>query len=137
MKYLVDTDWVINHLNGFEAFSRKLEELALEGLAISLISVAEVYQGIYGGRRPEQREETFQSFLAQNVTLLNLDEQICKIFGREQARLRRLGMRVEDMDILIAATALRHGLIVLTNNAQHFRRVQGLEIISLQQNGEN
>lgn len=42
MKYLSDTDWVINHLNGLEAFSRKLDEFALEGLAISIISVAEV-----------------------------------------------------------------------------------------------
>ena len=40
-------------------------------------------------------------------------------------------MRVEDMDILIAATAMRHGLIMLTNNAQHFHRVEGLEIISI------
>lgn len=131
MKYLADTDWIINHLNGIAAFSRKLEEFALEGLAVSIISVAEVYQGIYGGRRPEQNEETFRDFLAQGVTILNLDEETCKIFAREQVRLRRLGMRVEDMDILIAATALRYGLIVLTNNAQHFHRVEGLEIISI------
>ena len=131
MKYLADTDWIINHLNGIEAFSLKLEEFALEGLAISIISVAEVYQGIYGGRRPEQNEETFRKFLAQGVTMLNLDEETCKTFAREQVRLRRLGMRVEDMDILIAATALRHGLIVLTNNAQHFHRVERLEIISI------
>ena len=69
--------------------------------------------------------------MAQDVTILNLDEETCKIFAREQVRLRRLGMRVEDMDILIAATALRHRLIVLTNNAQHFHRVEGLEIISI------
>lgn len=137
MKYLADTDWIINHLNGFEAFSRKLEEFALEGLAVSIISVAEVYQGIYGRRRQEQNEEAFREFLAQDITILNLDEETCKIFGREQARLRRGGMRVEDMDILIAATALQHSLIVLTNNAQHFRRVEGLEIISIQQNGES
>ena len=131
MKYLADTDWIINHLNGIEAFSLKLEEFALEGLAISIISVAEVYQGIYGGRRPEQNEEMFRKFLTQGVTMLNLDEETCKIFAREQVRLRRLGMRVEDMDILIAATALRRGLIVLTNNAQHFHRVERLEIISI------
>lgn len=131
MKYLADTDWVINHLNGIEAFSQKLEELALEGLAISIISVAEVYQGIYGGRRPEQDEEIFREFLARDVTILNLDEETCRIFAREQVRLQRRGMRVEDMDILIAATALRHGLIVLTNNAQHFNRIEGLEIIPI------
>lgn len=63
MRYLADTDWVINHFNGIEAFSRKLEEFAIEGLAVSIISVAEVYQGIYGGRRPEHSEEIFREFL--------------------------------------------------------------------------
>ena len=38
MKYLADTDWIINHLNGIEAFSQKLEEFALEGLAIKKLS---------------------------------------------------------------------------------------------------
>ena len=131
MKYLVDTDWIINHLNVIETFSLKLEEFSVEGLAVSIISVAEVYQGIYGGRRPEQDEAMFQEFLAWNVTILNLDMETCRIFAREQVRLRLLGMRIEDMDTLIAATALRHGLVVLTNNAQHFHRVEGLEILSI------
>lgn len=74
---------------------------------------------------------SFREFLARDLTVLNLDEETCRIFAREQVRLQRQGMRVEDMDILIAATALRHGLIVLTNNAQHFGRVEGLEIISI------
>ena len=65
------------------------------------------------------------------MTILNLDEETCRIFAREQVRLQRQGMRVEDMDILIAATALRHELIVLTNNAQHFSRIERLEIISI------
>ena len=35
------------------------------------------------------------------------------------------------MDLLIGATALRHGLTVLTNNSNHFRRIAGLRIESL------
>lgn len=36
MKYLIDTDWLIDHLNGVEKVRSKLEELAPEGLVISL-----------------------------------------------------------------------------------------------------
>ncbi len=34
MKYLIDTDWLIDHLSGVEKVKDKSEELAPEGLAI-------------------------------------------------------------------------------------------------------
>ena len=47
MKYLIDTDWVIDHPSGIEKVEKKLEELAPEGLALSIVSVAEVYEGVF------------------------------------------------------------------------------------------
>jgi len=44
MKYLIDTDWVINHLKGESRVVAKLEELVPEGVAISVISLAELYE---------------------------------------------------------------------------------------------
>ena len=35
------------------------------------------------------------------------------------------------MDMLIGATAIRHGLTLLTNNRRHFERLRGLNIISV------
>ena len=63
--------------------------------------------------------------------LLELDEETCRIFGRERARLRSAGMLIGDMDLLIGATALRHGLTLLTNNRRHFERIEGLAIESV------
>jgi tRNA(fMet)-specific endonuclease VapC len=40
-------------------------------------------------------------------------------------------MIIGDMDLLIAATALQHGLTLLTNNRSHFERLEGLTIASL------
>ena len=40
MKYLIDTDWIIDHLNGQEKVKKELEELAPEGLALSILSLA-------------------------------------------------------------------------------------------------
>ena len=42
--------------------------------------------------------------------------------------LRRAGKLVEDADILIAATALKHGMVVVTDNTQHFKRIKGLKV---------
>jgi tRNA(fMet)-specific endonuclease VapC len=47
MTYLIDTDWVIDHLNHVERVTRRLEELAPGGLALSSISLAELYEGVF------------------------------------------------------------------------------------------
>jgi predicted nucleic acid-binding protein len=52
MTYLIDTDWVIDHLNHIERVMRRLEELAPAGLALSIISLAELYEGVYYSRDP-------------------------------------------------------------------------------------
>ena len=132
MKYLVDTDWAINHLRKEAAFSQKLTELKPDGLALSVISQAEIYEGIYSSRDPERDEAEFRDLLNQGVRILSIDEEICRLFAQERMRLRRQGTRIDDMDLFIAATALRHGLILLSNNRRHFGVVEGLEFISLQ-----
>lgn len=42
------------------------------------------------------------------------------------ADLRRRGALIGDADILIASTALEHGLELVTNNTKHFANVSGL-----------
>jgi len=50
--YLIDTDWIIDHFNKVEKVTKKLEELTAQGLALSIISLAELYEGIYYSRDP-------------------------------------------------------------------------------------
>ena len=44
---LLDTDWVIDHFNGIAAITRRIEELRPLGLALSVISLAELYEGVH------------------------------------------------------------------------------------------
>jgi tRNA(fMet)-specific endonuclease VapC len=46
------------------------------------------------------------------------------------ALLHQEGQLISDADILIAATALRHNLVMVTENVDHFRRIPGLRIES-------
>jgi len=131
MTYLVDTDWVIDHLRQVETTTKKLEELAPEGLALSIVSLAELYEGVYYSRNPEQSEAILKSFLSPELEVLGIDEETSQIFGRERGRLRPQGRSIGDMDLFIAATALRHNLTLLSNNRRHFELVHGLEIISI------
>jgi tRNA(fMet)-specific endonuclease VapC len=130
IRYLIDTDWVIDHLNAIEGVVNRLKELRPQGLALSVISLAELSEGVQYSRSPEQSQQALNAFL-EDVSVLGIDEEVCDIFGRERGRLRKAGQLISDFDLLIAATGLHYGLTVLTNNRTHFERVEGLHIESI------
>ncbi len=129
MQYLLDTNWAIDYLNQIERVVRRVEELDPEGIGISIISLAELYEGVFYSRRPEDDERELRNFL-QGIEIVDVDDEICRIFAIERGRLRAAGAIIGDFDIMIGATAKRHGLTLLTNNRRHFERMQGLNIIS-------
>lgn len=130
MSNLLDTDWAIHYLNGNPQVMRRLDSLRPDGISISIVSMAELYEGIVNSSNPENDERELADFL-RSFPLLNLNLSICRIFGRERARLRAAGTPIQDMDLLIGATALYHGLTMLSNNRRHFGRLPGLNIVSV------
>jgi predicted nucleic acid-binding protein len=77
VKYLVDTDWIVPALKGRPDAQSLLTSLAQDGLAISLISYGEIYEGIYDGRDPKRHEQVFRLFL-RGVVVLPLNKSIVK-----------------------------------------------------------
>ncbi|TAM80965.1 MAG: type II toxin-antitoxin system VapC family toxin [Acidobacteria bacterium] len=128
--YLVDTDWAINHLNGQERTRQRLEELVASGLWFSTISLAEVYEGIYYSNNPAGNEKSLVEFL-QDVTVISVDEETSRLFGKERGHLRSVGQMISDFDLMIGVTALQHNFTLLTNNRRHFENIEGLRIESL------
>jgi tRNA(fMet)-specific endonuclease VapC len=127
VSYLIDTDWVVEHLKGRAPAVEVLPRLAPEGLAISLITVGEVYEGVYFSHDPHGQEAGFRRFL-RGVQVLPLHQAIMRRFARLRGELRRQGRRIGDSDLLIAATALHYDRILVTHNLEHFRRIPGLQL---------
>ena len=130
MRYLVDTDWAIDHLHRVSRVVLRLEELAPEGLGLSIISLAELYDGVLGSGNPQRDEQFLRTFLSA-VEIVHLDDSTCRIFAGERGRLRAAGTLISDFDLLIGATAIQHNLTLLTNNRRHFERMPDLNIISV------
>ena len=126
---MVDSDWAIDYMHGIEEVVQSLDELAPQGVGLSIISVAELYDGVVGARDPQRADEELQKFL-DNVEVVPLNEPVCRIFAEERVRLRTSGNRIADLDLLIGTTAIYHRLTLLTNNGRRFERMQGLNIIS-------
>ncbi|HGE71292.1 TPA: type II toxin-antitoxin system VapC family toxin [Candidatus Poribacteria bacterium] len=130
ISYLIDTDWVVSNLNGVERVRTKLLELEPYGLGISIISLAELYEGVYYSRDPEVSMERLRDFL-KGIAVLEIDDGICRVFGQQRGLLRRRGLLIGDLDVMIAATCIYHQIPLCTNNIEHFKRIDGLEIISI------
>ena len=130
MSNLLDTDWAINYMNRMPQTLRRVSELRPQGIAISIITVAELYEGVLNGYEPEHAEKELLDFL-RTFPIIELTVPICRIFGSERARLRAAGTPIHDLDLLIGATAIHHNLTLLTNNRRHFGRLPGLNIISV------
>ena len=126
----MDTDWAIDYLHRANRTVRRLEELLPDGVGLSVVSLAELYEGLARSRNPDADSEALRLFL-EAVEVVSLDEAACRVFGTERARLREAGGLIGDMDILIGATAISNNLTLLTNNIRHFQRMEGLRIVSV------
>ena len=130
MKYLVDTDWIIFHFRGNRQVARRIEELTPEGIGLSVVSMGELYEGVYRSSDPESSEAGLQLILS-DMDIVHIDDDVCRIFGQQRGRLRAQKCLISDSDLWIGATAIRHGLTLLTNNRRDFERISGLGIVSV------
>jgi tRNA(fMet)-specific endonuclease VapC len=125
MSYLLDSDVTADYLKGLPQTVQQIQPLVQSGIGISIITYGEIYDGIAGSYNPKAAEQVFRQFLRVAV-VLPLNRSVMRRFATERRILRLQGQKLDDMDMLIAATAMEHNLTLITRNARHFGRIQGL-----------
>jgi tRNA(fMet)-specific endonuclease VapC len=127
MRYLADTDWLIDVLAGLPVALAMSERLSNDGIALSIISVGELYEGAYHRDDAPAVLTRYREFLSP-FPVLTLTEPIMEHFARTRAGLRQEGNLIPDFDLLIASTAVEQDLTLLTRNRKHFERIPGLKL---------
>jgi tRNA(fMet)-specific endonuclease VapC len=127
VSYIVDADWVINALVGRRNAATTLRRLTPGGVAISLVTLAELYEDAFSSSNPQAELAIYHAFV-RSFRKLGLSEPIVERFAEIRAFLRRRGQLISDFDILLAATALEHDLTVLTYNLRHLQRIPDLRL---------
>lgn len=94
----------------------------------SAVTVGELFEGAHRAAHRDVLLQRIEETLLPAVTVLPYDLAVARIFGRIQAELRATGESPGDADVMIAATAVHHGLRVVTRNGRHFRRIEGLDV---------
>ena len=128
--YLLDT-MVVSDLAKFPIDPR-LDDWAKstpgEQQFLSVMTLGEMASGIEDlpdGRRRRDLELWLQRVLASfESRILSFDQETAMIWGRKHGVLRRKGVNAPAVDLMLAASALRHGLTVVTRNTRDFARFE-------------
>ena len=128
MKYLLDTNACIRYINGRAPRLRtKLATIVRSEIAVSIISKAEMYYGSAKSQTPERSREKQVEFL-QTIATLPFDEISAVEYGRLRRSLEVAGTPIGGNDMLIAASAIAHQLILVTHNVAEFARIPNLQM---------
>ena len=93
----------------------------------TVVNYAELIHGAEKARNPEQEHQRVIDLL-QRFTILSFEKEAAEIFGQERARLEREGLRISDLDLVIASIALQSNLNLVTHNLREMERVRGLKL---------
>ena len=126
---IVDTDVVSFLLKGDTRAQLYRPHLQGKTLALSFMTVAELYQWAYirnwGDQKLTQLEERMRAYV-----IVPYDNELCKQWATICVERQRLGRPISVQDAWIAATARRHGCSLVTHNRDDFANITGLTVIS-------
>jgi len=128
MSYLLDTNiCVLLIRQKSQTVLQKLTQHPFTDIAVSAITVAELQYGVARSAYPAQNQQALDYFLLP-LTLLPFDDRVATTYGELRVYLEAHGMPIGAIDTLLAAQAVSHKLIFVTNNVREFARVPGLII---------
>lgn len=127
MAYLIDTDTIIFAIKGDKKVIAKFEENKNIPMSISMITYAEL---VFGAKRSQDESKSMitVNHIREIYPIEKLDENVMEVFADTKAKLYGKGIRIEDLDLLIAATAIYNDLTLVTNNTKHFEKIPGLKL---------
>lgn len=119
--YLLDTNIVIFSFRGNINVNKKIEEIGFKNCYISEITVAELKAGAAKSAKSDYHNKIIEEFL-KKVEIIPIIEAL-ESYAFERARLEKEGIKLDNFDLLIGATAISNELILVTNNTKHLQRM--------------
>lgn len=126
MIWLLDTNVLIHAVRGRPpAVRAHLRQQSPDDVAVSAITVAELWYGAEKSTNPARTREVWVAVLAP-FQVIAFDRGAAEHHARIRYLLRR--RPIGERDLLIVSVALAHDLILVTHNASEFSRVPRLRV---------
>jgi len=124
---VLDTNIVSYLMKGHSAASAYRHHLEGKTLAISFMTVGELYEGAYRQGWDDSKREKLKAEIKKYL-VIPYSPRVCEIWG--QIRAARKSQPIATDDAWIAATALVYGCPLVTHNSGDFAGVEHLSIIT-------
>ena len=98
-----------------------------EQMSVSVVSYGELVFGAMKSKSVEKNLETVKN-IKSIFPLIDITSDIMEIFGEIKAYIQKIGKPVDDMDLLISATAISNGMTLVTHNTKHFENIPNLKL---------
>jgi tRNA(fMet)-specific endonuclease VapC len=126
-KSLIDTDIFSEMMRGRDTLAidrAHAYESAFAAFTISAVTFMELAKGLY----KRGRKDVLDDLAAEvaDVEVIPFDKDTADLAGRISADLELNGQPIGRADPMIAATAIQHGLILVSGNCDHFGRIVAL-----------
>jgi tRNA(fMet)-specific endonuclease VapC len=102
-----------------------MSKIPVSDMAISMITIAELQFGAFNSNKVNKNLERIK-YLRSIMKIINLNTAITEEYAKIKSKLRKAGSLIDDFDILIGSTALLNNLILVTNNQEHFSRIDNI-----------
>lgn len=125
--HLLDSGILIFLLRGDRKVTESLESRVSDPKALSVISYGELLYGAMRSARPVKNAARVRR-LGEVIPVVDVSPGIMETFADIKAGLEGQGTRIDDFDLIVAATALHLNYTLVTNNVRHFQPVPGITV---------
>lgn len=126
-KYLLDTNVFIAALKGHPLVCQRLEILKPAQILLSSIVLGELVLGAEQSQQVQKNLAKLKKIESQ-FELIQLDKTTMYCYGEIRAKLEQKGLPIGANDTWIAAQALSHHVIMVTDNVREFSRIEHLHL---------
>ncbi len=130
--FLLDTNVIIKFLQGNKEAIRILESIIDKDLFLSVITIAEYYQGSYRLKNPQDQIALLNSFIEKaRVSILEISVDIAAKYGMLQGVYSSVGKTKPVFDLLLASTCIVYSITMVTFNKKHFEGIEELHLFEM------
>ena len=127
MSYLIDTDIIIYSLKGNTVVQNQFSLNENISKAISIITYGELLFGAKNSKNVEKNLAVVYR-IKELFPIIGIDKAVMETFSAVKVTIQKTGSPIDDMDLLIASTAMTLNYTLVTNNEKHFSKIKGLKI---------
>jgi tRNA(fMet)-specific endonuclease VapC len=127
MAYLIDTNIIIYSIKGYKTVQDNFIKNENVPKMISVITYGEL---LFGAKKSKNVEKNLAVIyrIKEIFPIIDVDKAVIETYSGLKANMQKNGTIVDDMDLLIASTALTMNYILVSNNEKHFNKIDGLQI---------